>query len=112
MDLLIPIKLVFWSVLLGVAVWQTVEVLHHSPLFADFRAAIQANPRWRWLDCPWCISIHVGLVYALLAIGGTAWYAGELWIGTLLEWWIVGLVSSRIANFLNDIAHRINRTPR
>lgn len=112
MSLFIAAKLLLWSGLLGVAVWQTVEVLHHSPLFADFRSIVQARPGWKWLDCPWCLSIHVGLLYALLVMGGADWYMGELWIGTLVECWIVGLVSSRVANFLNDITHRIGRTPK
>jgi hypothetical protein len=55
------------------------------------------GPRWLiLLDCPWCASVHIGMIVAW-----SAWAWGNRW------WWVipaVGLASSAVTGFLATYA--------
>lgn len=83
-------------VVVTLAVWQAVEIYHHSDLFSETRAWFEA---WGGFlgglsKCPWCLSVHVGVVFAgyFLLTSGTLWSV-PIW----------GLAVSRLANVANDL---------
>jgi hypothetical protein len=95
-------------VLLGLAVWQAVEIWHHSELMSPVRMRVDL---WadsflrRLLTCPWCLSVWVGAIL------------GGLWL--YLPWWLqpfnlvtLGLAVSRLANISNDLTRGVSRTPK
>lgn len=94
--------------ILALAVHQAVNVYRYSSLFAEFRQAreigqpIAVLPE-SWQDkvrelllCPWCMSVHVALVLALL-----------FWVGSLsvvlwpLRLVVYALAVSQVANLLH-----------
>ncbi len=97
----------FILLVIALATWQTVEIIHHSKLFYPWRQAAE-----RLLDhtstaffgdlvgCPFCLSAWVGWIYA-------AW-----WYPNPLTAFIVGLAAARLANLGNDCAYNICKTPR
>lgn len=98
-------------VIIGLAVWQTVEVWHHSTLTAGWRVRVASwswpdgAGFWGWLDtllgCPWCTSVWAAFVLT------TFYYAGSVfWL------FVVALAVSRVANALNDYGHDWCRTPK
>lgn len=91
----------------ALAVWQIVEIWHHSTLFAACRARIelQSSLAASLLRCPWCLSVWVGLLFAtLLSIDGNVSRVGGIVC--------LGFAASRLANLGNDVFHYCNRTPR
>jgi len=94
-------------VVIGLAVWQTVEVWHHSILTAGWRARTQvwSGRLGGWLGdmlgCPWCTSVWAGFALTLF------YYAGSgFWL------FVVALAVSRLANAMNDAGHDWCRTPK
>lgn len=91
----------------ALAVWQIVEIWHHSSLFAACRARVelQSSLPALLLQCPWCLSVWVGLLCAtVLSIDGNVSRVSGLVC--------LGLAASRLANLGNDVFHYCNRTPR
>lgn len=91
----------------ALAVWQIVEIWHHSSLFAAWRARVELQSGFTaaLLRCPWCLSVWVGLSYAsLLSIDGN--------VSRVSGIICLGLAASRLANLGNDVFHCHNRTPR
>jgi hypothetical protein len=121
-------------VVAALATWQIVEIWHHSSLFAELRAELQAEPDGfitNLLLCPWCLSVWVGLgVWIALS------YPPYHWIDEWFDAWksqsagvshfLAGLVLllrsvpriccyafaiSRLANLASDLSHSVCRTP-
>lgn len=89
--------------LVSLATWQAVEVLHHStgyrlPEIRDWGETHE----WAILSCAWCQSVWVGTTLWLLLTYADA--AGLVLVG--------GLAASRLANLYNDLTHGFCRTPR
>lgn len=114
---------VFGLVVAGLATLQAVEVWHHGSVFAGWRARVQTWPtEGAWgrlaelLLCPFCLSVWVGTVAAVVAAvplpAGDGWWA---WVGWLAlgagKAFAYGLAASRLANLTNDATHAISRTP-
>jgi hypothetical protein len=87
----------------ALAVWQLVEVFHHSDLAAELRASLEADNGLigQIARCPWCTSVWIGLALAFI------WYTAPLWF----QWPIFALAASRLANALNDVMYDYCRTP-
>jgi hypothetical protein len=88
--------------IVALAVWQIVEILHHSELFVELRAWTESGITIfdRIVQCPWCLSVHVGL------------WAFILFHIPVLKLAIYAFAVSRLANVLNDLTHSFCRTPR
>ena len=96
------------TIVCGLAVWQAVEIWHHSELFLPWRTRLRA---WRdkgsrvgsfvgrLLLCPFCLSPWVGWIIALMVLT------------TPLRWLIYGLAAARVAQLGNDLTHTWCRTP-
>ena len=98
----------------ALAVWQAVEVVHHSdaPFFATLRARAEASDSVTLsvFLCPWCLSVWIGLIFAFATVYVAKFPTTIL--GGLLSVGLVGLGASRLANVLNDVTHHWCRTPR
>jgi hypothetical protein len=96
-------------ILLALATWQTVEVLHHSEVF--YWAKIKAEDHmdgpfgfWaRLYLCPFCLSHWVAAAYCI------GLYTP---VGGLLSWWLIVLAAVRLANLGNDLTKTWCQTPR
>lgn len=115
-----PLSILGTVLVASLATWQVVEVWHHSELFADWRDRLRAGldsaaaagdgrPRgsltsWlaQLLTCPWCLSVHVGMLLLFAGASGVWW----------LQYAVAGLAASRLANLGNDVFHPYCRTPR
>lgn len=102
--------------IIGLATWQAVEVVRHSELFAEARAAASNDDPWflpaDWDElgingfinalvlCPWCLSVWVALWFTLLSFTS---------LGALV---ITALAASRLANVCNDLSYPACRTPK
>ena len=91
----------------ALAVWQAVEIWRHGSLFAGSRAWLEAAEPADWylpvaelLLCPFCLSIWVGLLLALLTARG-GWCVFPCYV----------LAISRLANWANDASSSCSRTP-
>src|SRR5688572_14648553 len=94
----------FDLLVVGLAVWQVVEIFHHSELVASDRASLEADNGLigQVARCPWCTSVWVALALGLW------WYTVPVWF----QWPIFALAVSRLANVLNDVTYQYCRTPR
>lgn len=102
-------------VVISIATWAIVDIVHHGQIFADFRAVLDLRPDW-WLSkmvrCPWCLSVNVAMLLSfilalpLLRISG--WGLLLSVVGTVL----IGFAASKVANFLNDISYTFTRLPK
>jgi hypothetical protein len=108
----------------ALAVWEIIEIYHHSSLFASARARVELleGKIRTLLTCPFCMSTWVAWILVLppmfaarlapaeaeaLALAGLGWLFLALW-----RWIIYGLALARLANLGNDLAHARCRTPR
>ena len=114
MERLSPIELIV-AVL---AVWQSVEIYHHSKVFHSTRAWMETEPLGRFLselqNCPFCLSVWVAgfvCVYMVLVKILVAPF-GIPMMGELLLFPINALAVCRVANLLNDLLHDYCRTPK
>jgi hypothetical protein len=114
-------------VVAALAAWQAVEVWHHGSVFDRARARLELKTGF-WVDllqCPFCLSVWVGMVTVLTVHPGDTvpplvdlgWVSRALsWVVSqfiLLLWWVVhGLAVARLANLGNDLTHHWCRTPR
>lgn len=114
-------------VVLGFAVWEAVEIWHHSEICAGWRAKIEAYRNWlsAMTGCPKCLSNWVSWVFVTLicGVGAFTTLPPPDWIPPLLRilvgiiyalvWVFVhGLAVTRLANLLNDYFYKCNRTKR
>lgn len=93
---------------IALATWQAVEVWHHSSLFLNWRAGIEADGgfRARVTECPFCLSHWVaGALMLLITLTFFPWVF-------LLAWPVAFLAVTRLANLGNDLTHPFTRTPK
>ena len=120
------ISLLLWFALVTLAVWQTVEILHHSKfgevwrgiaswlshdnggVSDDITMRIRAIHDYigQGMSCPFCYSNWFGFLY----FGAYAFYVYNPFIAAVLTF-IGGLAAARAANVLNDITYGLCRTP-
>jgi hypothetical protein len=93
----------------ALAVWQAVEIWHHSRLMAPLRAITEmwTNKLGELLSCPWCLSVWVGFAVAAVIL-----WAGPGWFGQLSLVFVYGLGLSRLANLGNDVFKSSCLTPK
>ena len=100
----------WWGPLLAaLAVWQIVDVVHHSVIARPFRLATADWPErsepllqfaGKLLSCPYCFSHWVALVVVLASFSNTLWLLCTV------------LAVTRLANLGNDLAYAWDRTPK
>jgi hypothetical protein len=100
-------------VIYALAVWQTVEVIHHSELFAGLRlwADLESQDNFadtgpfvgRAIGCPFCLAHWVAIGYSVLLCTP---------LGGLVSWWTWVLAVVRLSNIGNDLIGDRCRTPR
>ena len=111
-----------WFLISALAVWQTVEILHHSQFGTWWRSiAKRLNKEHKQLptaldlcvnfigygmQCPYCYSNWFGLLF--MGFGAFQLFDPVPALGITF---ISGLAAARGANLLNDIYHDITRTP-
>lgn len=88
-------------IVLSLAVWEVIEIWHHSSLFSNWRAKIELYDNWfcRLLTCPFCLSVWASVLFVLL-------FVHSIWIVTYI------LAVARLANLLNDMTYNFCRTPK
>jgi hypothetical protein len=101
----------------ALAVWEAIEIWHHSTLFSGIRGWVEAwdNRLGDLLGCPFCLAPWVALVVICLVnisflfnrSGGTL----SSLIGDIAVVPVVVLAVARLANIGNDLTHRFSRTP-
>lgn len=96
-------------IVVALATQQVVEVWHHSQLFADWRAYVEAREDvlTKLLNCPFCLSLWAAATVAAL------WLApyGDTGFGLVADWLVGLLAASRLANLFNDLFRGYCRTP-
>ena len=94
----------------ALAVWETIEIYHHSHIAASLRARAELTEgKLRTLlTCPFCLSPYAAWIVCGLII--CAKLLGDAGLPTLLP--IYGLAVARLANIGNDLTHGFCRTPR
>jgi len=95
----------------GLAVWQSVETIHHGVIFRCLREAARRNKELRgelsWgaaVLCPFCLSHWISaLIVVLLGLSllSPVFLLIPLWLAV-----------TRVANVLNDVFHPYTRTPK
>jgi hypothetical protein len=98
----------------ALAVWEVVEIWHHSALFigARARAEVLDNKLGDLLGCPFCLSVWVALILTcLLSLAMWLLSTGGAILGTILWAPVFALAVARLANIGNDLTHRFCRTP-
>lgn len=97
------------------AVWEIVEIWHHSSLLSTWRARVEI---WQGrigelLRCPFCLSPWVALVTCLiLGLGVWLFASGCRWPGLLMQAPFYALAVARAANVLSDRHKAYDRTPK
>jgi hypothetical protein len=99
----------------ALAVWEIVEIWHHSHLFAGRRAWLEAqdNRISDLLLCPFCLSVWVSLI--VLLIVGTSRYLEQhepRWVIDCIRLPIYMFAVARLANLFNDLTRKHCRTPK
>jgi hypothetical protein len=99
----------------ALAVWEIVEIWHHSQLFAGRRAWLEAqdNKIADLLLCPFCLSVWVSLI--VLLIVGTSVHLEQhapRWMIDCIRLPIYVFAVARLANLFNDMTRNHCRTPR
>ena len=92
----------------ALAVWEILEIWHHSTLFAGWRARIELwdNLLGDLLRCMFCMSPWTSLA-VLLLLGWLDW-PGRCYT-QMVAW---AFATARLANLGNDVFHGFCRTPR
>lgn len=98
----------------AIAVWQIVEVWHHSLLFSSWRgwAETQDNRLGELLTCPFCMSVSLGIIcVSVVSIPGDWLFAWWLYVpAKMAKFFVYGLAASRLANLGNDFFYDKCRT--
>lgn len=99
-------------IIAALAVWEIVEIYHHSHIAAGLRARAELTEGklHTLLTCPFCMSPYVAWLVCALMLCVTHW------LGTVAGWPallpVYGLAVARLANLGNDVFHQWCRTPR
>lgn len=99
----------------ALAVWEIVEIWHHSQLFATRRAYLEARGGWLadMLLCPFCLSVWVAfLVISILGMDVHLTQHVPRWVIDCIQLPIYGFAVARLANLFNDFARNTCRTPK
>lgn len=101
-------ELLLASTLCAIAVWSTVETIHHAEFFAALRSRLEAQGGFLGdaIGCPLCLSRWVA---AWAALCGVIVVGPDDWLQAVAGWCLLWLVSGQLANFLNDLLHGISR---
>lgn len=100
------------------AVWEIIEIWHHSSLFANWRAKVETCTGiiGNLLTCMFCLSVWVSFLITTLMIQHLILKQTEsslvLFFAYLIWVFINGLAVARLANLCNDITHKWCRTPK
>jgi len=114
------IELLLWTILSVFAVYQTVEILHHSTAGEYWRKCSNylirktdtATKRTylaylgEGMQCPFCYSNWFGILY----VGLWSFYNYSV-VAAIAVAFVGGLAVARIANLINDATHDWCRTP-
>ena len=97
------------------AVWEIIEIWHHSSLFASKRAYLEARGGWLadMMLCPFCFSVWVSfLVIFILKMDVHLTQHVPRWVIDCIQLPLYGFAVARLANLLNDFTHKSCRTPK
>lgn len=94
-------------VVAALAVWQIVEIWHHSSLLAPLRAKAELldGKVGELLRCPFCLSVWVALLVGLIVLLPAEWWAWPFKAA------VIAFALSRAANLGNDLTREWCRTP-
>lgn len=102
----------------ALAVWQIVEIWHHSSLFATKRARVELMEGFfgQLLSCPWCLSVWVAWVVGVVVLVELPpttdfWNTVGFCVLGFAKLLVFGFAVSRLANLGNDLAANYTRTP-
>jgi hypothetical protein len=104
--------ILIYLVVVTLATWQTVEILHHSKIGTFWRVLgkfmfLLPKP-FSWIGygmtCPFCYSNWIGIMYCLIVARPTTLMNGVIAV-------IAGIGAARLANFLNDYFKSCCNTP-
>lgn len=90
----------------ALAVWEILEIWHHSVLFAGIRARLEywENLAGDLLRCPFCLAPWTAGIVLLLS----SWLD---WSGRTAALWVVwSFAVARLANLANDAFYSVCRT--
>ena len=100
-------------IVIVLAIWQSVEICHHSAIGAiwrDIGESLTQEEKTKWIGdgmlCPFCFSNWFGFLY----VGLYSIYMFNF-VEAIAFTFIGGLAMARLANLLNDIFHDRMRTP-
>jgi hypothetical protein len=99
----------------AMAVWEAVEIWHHSSLFSDARARVELweGKIGELLMCPFCLSVWVALaVVSLVEVSAYTSLYGPRWATYCSSIPIYTLAVARLSNLFNDLTYKSTRTPR
>lgn len=99
----------------ALAVWQIINIWHHSSLFSTKRAVVECWDDWRTdlLRCPFCLSPWVALVVVLwMGLVNRLIGPGLPALSFVLLSPIHAMAVSRVANVLHDLMKGRDRTPK
>ena len=103
-------------VVAALAVWEIIEIWHHSALFAPMRAIVET---WDCkigdlLRCPFCLAPWVSLAVVLLLLGLSEYLDahGPRPLAFLVKAPFYAFAVARLANLGNDLSSAYCRTPR
>jgi len=103
------------TLIAALAVWEIVEIWHHSQLFAGRRAWLEAQDNWLadLLLCPFCLSVWVSLI-VLLTVGTSVHLEQHWprWLCDLVLLPVLVFAVARLANLFNDLTRKYCRTPK
>jgi len=108
---------VFWFItiylIIVLAVWQSVEICHHSVAGTAWREAGTRLSGYKYMKylgegmlCPFCYSNWFGIFY----VGCYTAYVFNF-VEAVAFTFVGGLAAARLANTLNDVLHNQIRTP-
>jgi hypothetical protein len=106
---------VMTALISALAVWEIVEVWHHSSLFATRRAYLEVRGGWLadMLLCPFCLSVWVAfLVIFILKMDVHLAQHVPRWVIDCIQLPIYGFAVARLANLFNDLTRSKCRTPK
>ncbi len=100
-------------IIASLAVWEILEIWHHSSLMASWRDWAEQQEGWRGelAACMFCAAPWTSLIcIALLALPELPGVLG--WLGMIPAWIVSAFAVARLANLGNDLAYRQCRTYR
>lgn len=105
----------FNLIVAALAVWQAINIWHHSSLFSSKRAYVECWDDWRkdLLRCPFCLSPWVAVAMVLwLGLVDHLIVPRLPVLGLVLDAPIHALAVSRVANVLHDLMKKLDQTPK